>query len=168
MEVGETIPEFTVVDSNGNLFSKKDLLGMLTLLFFYPKDNTSGCTMQACSFRDHLEVFKKQGVRILGVNPAASHEKFINQHQLNFPILSDPEMELCRTFDVWKEKSMYGRTYMGVERSTFLLDTEGKIVWAERKVALPGHLERALQAIEEHIKGEDSYGIENRRQGAGL
>jgi thioredoxin-dependent peroxiredoxin len=117
-------------------------------VYFYPKDATSGCTQEGEAFRDLYAKFRKAGVEIVGVSPdsVASHEKFKSKYGFPFELLSDEEREACRLFDVWKEKSMYGRKYMGVERSTFLLDGKGVLRREWRKVKVPGHADEVLAA----------------------
>ncbi|PHQ80925.1 MAG: peroxiredoxin [Coxiella sp. (in: Bacteria)] len=123
--------------------------GKTIVLFFYPKDNTSGCTLEAQNFRDTLAQFTKQDTVILGVSRdnLKSHTKFINDHELNFTLISDPDETLCNAFDVMKEKSMFGRKYMGIERSTFILDSSGNVANEWRKVKVPGHVDEVLASI---------------------
>lgn len=123
--------------------------GKRIVLFFYPKDNTSGCTQESKDFRDNLAKFKRQNTVILGVSRDSlkSHDKFIAYHELNFTLISDPDETFCEMFDVMKEKSMYGRKYMGIERSTFLFDEKGALVQEWRKVKVPGHVEEVLAAV---------------------
>lgn len=126
-----------------------DYNGQKVVLFFYPKDNTSGCTQEAKDFRDNIETFEKHNTVIIGISRDSikSHHKFIDNHELNFTLISDPDETLCNAFDVMKEKSMYGRKYMGIERSTFIFDTNGKLVHEWRKVKVPGHVENVLLTI---------------------
>jgi len=121
------------------------------VLYFYPRDNTSGCTAEACDFRDQWVEFDRVGATVLGVSPdsIASHQAFAERHQLPFPLLSDPDKTALQAYGVWKEKSLYGRKFMGVERSTFLISPEGKIVQAWRKVKVPGHVAAVLKTLNE-------------------
>lgn len=124
--------------------------GKKIVLYFYPKDDTPGCTTEACGFRDLKSAFEKANTIILGVSKdnEKSHDKFAGKYNLNFKLLSDPEGKLCEAFGVWKEKSMYGKKYFGIERSTFLIDAEGKIVKVWRGVKVPGHMEEVLKEAE--------------------
>lgn len=136
LDTGIKAPDFKLPDENGVFHSLSDYLGKRVVLYFYPKDNTSGCTAQACSFRDFYPQFMEKGAVVLGVSPdsVASHKKFKEKFNLPFTILSDTEKSVLILYDVWKEKSMYGRKYMGVERSTYLIDENGVIVKAFSKV----------------------------------
>lgn len=136
-------------DSTEGEVSLSDYSGQKIVLFFYPKDNTSGCTQEAKDFRDKLKQFKKLNAVIIGVSRDSikSHQKFIDNHELNFNLISDPDETLCNAFDVMKEKSMYGRKYMGIERSTFIIDEKGKISTEWRKVKVPGHVEEVFNSL---------------------
>ena len=129
-------------------FNEGNLRGKKTVLYFYPKDNTSGCTAEACDFRDNMNRLTSLA-NIIGVSPdsIASHQKFQQKQNLNFTLVSDPEHTLAEKYGVWKEKSMYGRKYMGIERSTFILDEHGKIIKEWRKVKVAGHVDEVLQAL---------------------
>lgn len=129
MNIGDKIPEIIGVDQDGNTHTREQYSGKKLLLYFYPKDNTSGCTAQACSLRDGIARLKAAGYEILGVSKdsAKSHKKFIETHQLPFPLIVDEEVKLNQLFDTWKEKSMYGRKYMGTERTSFVINEEGVI-----------------------------------------
>jgi peroxiredoxin Q/BCP len=131
--------------------SLSDYKGQNIVLYFYPKDNTSGCTQESKDFRDNLKKFTKCNTVILGISRDSlkSHDKFINDHDLNFTLISDPDETFCNMFDVMKEKSMYGRKYMGIERSTFLFDEKGKLVKEWRKLKVPGHVDEVLTAAKE-------------------
>jgi peroxiredoxin Q/BCP len=135
--------------SDDNFYSLKDFTGQKIVLYFYPKDNTSGCTLESKSFTCLAEEFKNKGYIIIGVSrdSVKSHKNFILKQELNLLLLSDIEEQLVKAFDVLKEKSMYGRTYMGIERSTFLLNEEGKIIKEYRKVKAKGHAEQVLSEI---------------------
>ena len=129
-------------DGNEKEFDLKDFVGQRVVLYFYPKDNTSGCTQEACDFRDNLNRLTKYA-KVVGVSPDSikSHKVFKEKQGLNFLLLSDPEHKLAQKFDVWKEKSMYGRKYMGIERSTFIIDENGNIEKEWRKVKVKGHVD---------------------------
>ncbi len=138
---------FSGIDKDGNEIevSLESIKGKRTVLYFYPKDNTSGCTQEACDFRDSINRLTSKAV-VIGVSPdsVASHKKFKEKQDLNFMLLSDPEHKLAEKFEVWKEKSMYGRKYMGIERSTFVLDKDGNIEKEWRKVKVKGHVDEVL------------------------
>lgn len=142
-------PAFELTDQNGKVWTNADLLGSPTVIYFYPKDDTPGCTKEACDFRDNLA--QLAGAKVLGVSPdpAKSKAKFATKYSLNFPLLADTDKELCEALGVWVEKSMYGRTYMGVDRSTFLLDANGVIVQEWRGVKVPGHVDAVAKAVTE-------------------
>lgn len=129
-------------------FNENDLIGKKTVLYFYPKDNTSGCTKEACDFRDNLNRILPYA-DVVGISPdsLASHQKFQQKQNLNFALVSDAEHELAIKYGVWKEKSMYGRKYMGIERSTFILDEKGKIIKEWRKVKVNGHVDEILKVL---------------------
>lgn len=135
------------IGENGNLieFNENNLRGKTTILYFYPKDNTSGCTQEACDFRDNMNRLLTYA-DVIGVSPdsIASHQKFQQKQNLNFTLVADVNHELAEQFGVWKEKSMYGRKYMGIERSTFIIDTQGKIAKEWRKVKVSGHVDEVI------------------------
>ncbi len=138
------------LDINGEEkeFSLRDFSGQRVILYFYPKDNTSGCTQEACDFRDNIN--RLTGIApVIGVSPDSikSHKSFKEKQGLNFILLSDPEHKLAESFDVWKEKSMYGRKYMGIERSTFIINAEGKIEKEWRKVKVKGHVDEVIEYL---------------------
>jgi len=147
---GQKAPSFVLLDDNGQKVSLNDFKGQKVVLYFYPKDDTPGCTTEACSFRDEGKIFKKKGAVILGVSPdsSASHAKFKIKFKLTFPLLSDSEKSVVQAYGVWKEKSMYGRKYMGVERTTFIIDGDGRIAKIFPKVRVPGHSAEILEALE--------------------
>ena len=136
------------IDGNEKEYSLQDFKGQKVVLYFYPKDNTSGCTQEACDFRDNINRLTKYAT-IIGVSPDSikSHIKFKEKQILNFILLSDPEHTLSLAFDVWKEKSMYGRKYMGIERSTFILDENLNIVKEWRKVKVKGHVDEVIKFL---------------------
>lgn len=144
---GDRIPNFNLPANGGKNIGSEDLEGNVSVLFFYPKDDTSGCTKEAIAFSELLEDFNKLGVFVAGVSPdsAGSHDKFIEKHNLTIPLISDEEKEFIKTFGVWVQKNMYGRKYMGVDRSTFLIDRDGRISHIWRKVKVPGHAEKVLE-----------------------
>ncbi|MEM0976539.1 MAG: peroxiredoxin [Pseudomonadota bacterium] len=148
-DVGENAPDFTLPSTEGTSKSLNDYAGQTLILFFYPKDNTSGCTKEAVGFSEALAQFKDLGATVVGVSKDSmtSHEKFVTKHDLKVELLSDENGTLCEDFDVWKEKSMYGKTYMGIERSTFVMDGTGKITHAWRKVRVPGHVDTVLETL---------------------
>jgi len=137
--------------TGGQALSLDDLVGSPVVIYFYPRDNTPGCTREGEAFRDHHAEFERLGCRIVGVSrdSLASHEKFAAKHDFPFPLLADGEETLCRHFDVIREKNMYGRKVMGIERSTFLFDADGRLVREWRKVRVPGHVEAVLEAVRE-------------------
>jgi peroxiredoxin Q/BCP len=151
LKEGDFAPDFTLQANTGEEVSLSDFRGKTVVLYFYPKDNTPGCTAEACDFRDRHEEFADLDVVILGVSrdPVASHQKFAVKHGLPFLLLSDVDEEVCRKYDVLKEKTMFGKKVMGIERSTFIIDREGRIAKVYRKVKVPGHVEEALQFIRE-------------------
>lgn len=136
LETGIKAPEFTLEDQNGKPHSLKDYRGRKVILYFYPKDNTAGCTKQACGFAERLPQFREKGAVILGVSKdsVASHKKFEEKYGLPFTLLSDPDKTVIQAYDVWKEKKLYGKTSMGVVRTTYLIDEEGIIIRAFDKV----------------------------------
>lgn len=149
LKVGEKAPEFTLPTGDGGEISLSDLKGKRVVLYFYPKDNTSGCTKEACSFRDAIKKFEKKNAVIIGVSidSVTSHQKFAEKYDLPFPLASDEKKELVEKYGVWKEKSMYGRKYMGIERTTFVIDEKGKIAQLFRKVTVDGHAEEVLASL---------------------
>ena len=138
------------LDTKGNEkeFSLNDFKGQKVILYFYPKDNTSGCTQEACDFRDNINRLTNYAT-VIGVSPDSikSHQSFKEKQNLNFILLSDPEHKLAEDFEVWKEKSMYGRKYMGIERSTFIIDKNGKIEKEWRKVKVKGHVDEVIEYL---------------------
>ena len=149
LNVGDLAPAFEAADETGGVHRLADYKGKTVVLYFYPKDNTSGCTAEACDFRDSHKQYGKKGAVILGVSPddAKSHAGFKRKHKLPFPLLADTDKKLCSAYGVWKEKSMYGRKYMGVERSTFVIGPGGVIQAVHRKVKVPGHVESVLESL---------------------
>lgn len=146
--VGDAAPTFDLVDHDDKPISSKALAGKPYVLYFYPKDDTPGCTTEACSFRDDLPKFKRGKVSVIGVSPdsPSSHAKFREKYRLPFTLMSDPEKSLIKAYGVWVKKINYGREYMGVERSTFLIDAKGRVRRVWRRVKVPGHVEQVLEA----------------------
>ena len=149
MKVGQKAPDFSVTDDSGKTVKLSDFKGKKVVLYFYPKDDTPGCTTEACNFRDGLAAIRKKGAVVLGVSAdsAESHKKFKQKYGLNFPLLADTDKKVSEAYDVWRTKSMYGRTYLGIERSTFIIDEKGKIQEAWRKVKPADHALKVLEAI---------------------
>lgn len=151
-DVGDALPAFTLALPGGGSLSTADLPGQVTVLFFYPKDDTPGCTTEAKDFSALLPEFEASGVRVLGISkdPASRHEKFIAKHGLTVPLASDAETDgLADSLGIWVEKNMYGRTYMGMERTTFLLNADGTIARVWRKVKVKDHAAQVLAAARE-------------------
>lgn len=150
LAVGSKAPAFTLPDQNGEMHSLEEYRGRKVVLYFYPKDMTSGCTKQACAFGELYPQFKERGAVVLGVSKdsVASHKKFEEKYGLPFTLLSDPELEAIRAYDVWKEKKNYGKTYMGVVRTTYLIDENGVIVKAFEKVKAADNPAQMLGELE--------------------
>ena len=146
---GTTAPAFKTTDANGETVSLKELKGQKVVLYFYPKDDTPGCTKEACSFRDAWAKFKKRGITVLGVSPdsEASHKKFETKYKLPFTLLADKDHVIADAYGVWGEKKFMGRTYMGVLRTTFLIDEKGKIKKVFEKVKPEDHANEVLEAF---------------------
>ena len=149
VNVGDAAPDFTLESNDCKKVSLGDFKGKKVVLYFYPKDNTSGCTKEACSFRDHIEPIYAQNTVVLGISKDSikSHQNFINKYELNFPLLSDPEGKICEAYGAWGEKKMYGKTYMGIIRKTFIIDEDQKIKYVFEKVKPEGHAEEVLKQI---------------------
>ena len=150
---GQMAPDLALPASNGQTVKLSDFKGKNVVLYFYPKDMTPGCTTEACDFRDRHTDFSELNTVILGVSPdpISKHEKFIEKHGLPFLLLADEQKELANAFDVWKLKKNFGKEYMGIERSTFILDTEGKVVKEWRKVKVKEHTNEVYQFIQENL-----------------
>ena len=146
LEIGTKAPDFTLPDQNGNMHSLSEYRGKKVILYFYPKDNTAGCTKQACGFAERYPQFTEKGAVVLGVSKdsVASHKKFEEKYGLPFTLLADPELVAIQAYDVWQEKKNYGKTYMGVVRTTYLIDEKGKIVKAFDKVKAADNPEQML------------------------
>lgn len=149
LEVGKKAPDFKIIGSDNKEHSLSDYLGKTVILYFYPKDNTPGCTTEACDFRDNSANFKDKNAIIIGVSRDSikTHSNFINKFQLPFLLLSDKEEELCKLYDVIKEKKLYGKTYMGIERSTFIINPEGILTHEFRKVKVKDHVNEILSLL---------------------
>ncbi|MGC4377020.1 thioredoxin-dependent thiol peroxidase [Fictibacillus sp. Mic-4] len=154
VETGKKAPGFTAKASNGKEVSLSDFKGKNVVLYFYPKDMTPGCTTEACDFRDRHEEFEHLDTVILGVSPdpLSSHEKFIAKHGLPFLLLADEDHHLAEMYGVWKLKKNFGKEYMGIERSTFIIDKEGNLVKEYRKVRVKDHVANALEYIKENLQ----------------
>ena len=150
INIGDQIPQFTSTTTEGTEFTLDNLKGTPTILYFYPKDNTSGCTLEAKSLRDGEEALAERGYRIVGVSPDSerSHQNFCSKHDLRFTLLADTERTICEAFGVWVEKSMYGRKYMGVARKTFLLDEECRITHIFDKVKTAEHYQQIINELD--------------------
>ena len=151
LKEGTTAPAFKTIDQNGESVSLKELRGRKVVLYFYPKDDTPGCTKEACSFRDAYSKFKKQDITVLGVSPdkEAAHKKFVTKYQLPFTLLADTDHSIAEAYGVWGEKKFMGRTYLGVHRTTFLIDEKGKIRKIFEKVKPEDHASEVLEAFAE-------------------
>ena len=149
LEIGDKAPAFSASDDSGAKLSLKDFKGEKFVLYFYPKDDTPGCTKEACTFTENLSAFNKLGVKVVGVSKdsVAKHVKFKEKYGLKFPLLSDEDGAICEAYGTWIEKSMYGRKYMGVERTTVLIGPDGRIVRIWSKVKVPGHADEVLAAV---------------------
>lgn len=148
-DVGDMAPDFTLPTDNDGTLTLSDLRGKTVVLYFYPKDDTSGCTKESCAFRDALPDFEGIDATVIGISKDSvkRHDNFKKKYDLNFPLVSDTEGVACEAYGVWVEKSMYGRKYMGIERSTFVIDPDGKIAHVWRKVKVTGHVEAVLKAV---------------------
>ena len=150
LEAGQQAPDFDLATGDGERVKLSELRGKPVVLYFYPKDDTPGCTAEACQFRDAYGEFRARGAEILGVSPddEASHAKFAEKFSLPFPLLADPDHAVAEAYDVWREKKNYGKTYMGILRSTFVIGADGTIEQAMYGVKADGHPERVLQALQ--------------------
>ncbi|MBI4418281.1 MAG: thioredoxin-dependent thiol peroxidase [Ignavibacteriales bacterium] len=147
---GKKAPEFSLPDSEGQTVRLKDFRGKKVVLYFYPKDQTPGCTKEACSFNDSLAEYRKRGAVVLGVSADSveSHSKFSRAYGLTFPLLSDGEKKVIKAYGVWKKKSLYGREFMGIERTTFVIDEQGIIRAVFPRVRVDGHAEAVLNVLD--------------------
>jgi thioredoxin-dependent peroxiredoxin len=151
LKEGDSAPQFTAKDQNGNDVSLANLSGQRVVLYFYPKDDTPGCTKEACSLRDSFDVFKEKNIKVLGVSndDEKSHQKFISKYNLPFDLLADTDKSLVEAYGVYGEKNNYGKKYMGINRTTFLIDEAGKIVKIFKKVKVDEHADEVLEAFGE-------------------
>jgi thioredoxin-dependent peroxiredoxin len=151
VEVGDKAPDFTLPADGGGRVSLKELKGKTVVLYFYPRDDTPGCTAEACAFRDSLPDFSKVKATVVGISrdSVASHDKFKKKFKLPFPLVSDEAGKVTEAYGAWVEKSMYGKKYMGIERATFLIDAKGTVRKIWRKVKVDGHAEDVLKAAED-------------------
>jgi peroxiredoxin Q/BCP len=147
LKIGDKMPDFEVVDQDGNAVSSKDLIGKKAIIYFYPKDNTSGCTAEACSLRDNYEALQAKGYNVVGVSKdsAASHRKFADKYELPFTLLADTSTQMLQTFGAWGEKKMYGKTVMGTIRKTFIFDENGVLTEIIEKVDTKNHAGQILK-----------------------
>ena len=154
---GDTLPRFSLLADDGSVVSDKTLKGQKTVLYFYPKDDTTGCTKEACEFRDAFPRFGQTDARIIGVSPDGieSHRKFKKKYELPFQLLADEKHELANAFGVWKEKSMYGRKFMGIERTTVIVDADGRVARIFPKVSVAGHVEEVEVILDEETTGSE-------------
>ena len=146
---GEPAPDFRLPADDGKTYALRDLRGKKVVLYFYPKDDTPGCTKEACSFRDNLSRVSSKGAIVLGVSKddLESHAKFREKYSLSFPLLSDPEGKVLSAYGVWKEKNLYGKTFMGIERTTFVIDEGGRIQKVFPRVKVDGHVDEVLAVL---------------------
>lgn len=151
IKIGNAFPNLSVATTKEEALKLRSLKGSNVVIYFYPKDNTPGCTTEGQNFRDSYDDFQKLNTEIFGVSRESirSHQNFINKHDFPFDLISDPDEELCNAFDVIKEKNMYGRKYMGIERSTFIFDAKGKLRHEIRKVKVKGHVDEVLALVKE-------------------
>lgn len=152
LNIGDKAPDFTLPTDGDGEITLSSLKGQKVIIYFYPKDDTPGCTKESCGFNEALPAFEGANTKIIGISKCsvAKHDKFKAKYNLSFPLASDENSDVCENYGVWKEKSMYGKTYMGIERSTFLIDEQGNIAQIWRKVKVPGHIEE-VQAAADNI-----------------
>lgn len=152
LKIGDKAPDFTLpaagMQNDATTLTLSDLKGQIVVFYFYPKDDTPGCTKQACGFRDNFNSLKAKGIAVIGISKdkLKSHDKFIEKFGLNFPLVSDEALDTIKAYDCWKEKSMMGKKYMGIQRNTFLIDQQGKIAQIWRDVKVDGHVEEVSKA----------------------
>lgn len=149
VEEGVRAPAFTLTSDTGDKVRLSELKGSPVVLYFYPRDNTPGCTREACAFRDRSKELKKLGAVVLGVSPDSveSHEKFRDKFTLNFPLLADPDHKVAEKYGAWREKNLYGKKSMGIQRSTFLIDASGKVAKVWKRVKVDGHDQQVIDAL---------------------
>lgn len=150
IEANQPAPDFTLPDQQGKEVTLSKLQGAPVVLYFYPKDDTPGCTREACAFRDARAAYEQAGARVVGVSPdsPATHQKFIEKYELPFTLVSDPDHHVCELYGVWQEKNLYGKKSMGIVRSTFLIDAQGMVRKVFRRVKVDGHSDKVLEAIQ--------------------
>ena len=150
LTIGDKAPDFTIATDGGGTFCLSEMVGHNVIIYFYPKDDTPGCTKEACEFRDSLPDFSNSSSKIIGISKdtVAKHDKFKSKYDLPFTLGADLEGDVCEVYGTWVEKSMYGRQYMGIERATFLVDKEGVLQGIWRKVKVKGHVEEVLGAVQ--------------------
>ena len=150
LEISQPAPNFTLPVTGGGDVSLSDLRGQAVVLYFYPRDDTPGCTKEAIGFSEHLESFDAAGARVFGISrdTMAKHDKFTAKYDLTVPLLTDEDGAMCEAYGVWVEKNMYGKKSMGIERATYLIDKDGNIAQIWRKVKVPGHVEEVLDAVQ--------------------
>jgi len=151
IEEGKKAPAFTLAADDGNKVKLADLRGKPVVLYFYPKDDTPGCTKEACAFRDRQKELAQLGAQVFGVSPddVASHVKFRDKYQLNFPLLADPDHKVAEKYGAWREKNMYGKKSMGIQRSTYLIDADGNVANVWKRVKVDGHDDQVMEALKE-------------------
>ncbi|MFI4876640.1 MAG: thioredoxin-dependent thiol peroxidase [Blastopirellula sp. JB062] len=151
IEVGKKAPAFTLTADDGTKVKLADLIGSPIVLYFYPKDDTPGCTKEACAFRDQKKELSERGAKIFGISPdgVESHVKFRDKYDLNFPLLADPDHKVAEKYGAWREKNMYGKVSMGIQRSTYLLDADGKVAKVWKRVQVDGHDAKVLEALDQ-------------------
>jgi peroxiredoxin Q/BCP len=151
IQPGKKAPAFTLVSDSGEKVKLSDQAGSPVVLYFYPRNDTPGCTREACNFRDRLQDITQLGAKVFGVSPddVKSHEKFRDKYRLNFPLLADPEHKVAEKYGAWREKNMYGKKTMGIQRSTYLIDAAGKVVRVWKKVRVDGHDAQVIEALQE-------------------
>lgn len=149
VEEGQKAPAFTLTADDGRKVKLSDFKGKPVVIYFYPKDDTPGCTKEACAFRDRHDEITALGAQILGISPdnTASHEKFRDKYQLNFPLLADPDHKVAEAYGAWREKNMYGKISMGIQRSTFIIDPSGNVAKLWKRVKVDGHDEQVIAAL---------------------
>jgi peroxiredoxin Q/BCP len=170
LKAGDRVPDFQLPADNGRTISSAELAGKRYLLYFYPKDDTPGCTVEACSFRDNLPAFDKLGIAVFGVSAddAMSHQKFARKHALNFPLIADPNHQLIGPMGVWVEKSMYGKKYMGIQRSTFLVGADGTIEKVWETVKPLTHTKEVLDYLGANVKVKKPDVVEAVKAAVGM
>lgn len=149
VEEGEKAPDFSLADDNGNKVKLSALRGAPVVVYFYPKDDTPGCTREACSFRDRRSQIAKAGIKVLGISPDSveSHADFRDKFKLNFPLLADVDHKVAERYGAWRERNMYGKKTMGIQRSTFLIDADGRVAKVWKAVQVDGHDEKVMEAV---------------------